>query len=277
MPPHLDLSSNPLLLAFGALLLTAGLLVYSRLVRQISDSGGKVRTAEFSLPDLLVCVSLTSTIGWLIATQALSPAKETPAPINVDQLVPNSLVFVVLVMGIGAFASYRGLRLSRLVGIAHVSTGRAIVVAFGLLLAALPILWCVGWLTKQALQGSMQEQELVQLFRKVAQNSDSEAILKIVLAGVVIAPLWEEFLFRGYFYGVFKRYFGSLASALLTAALFAAFHTNLASLPSLFALALCFTIAYEATGSLLVPIGMHALFNLTQLAFLYLQATRVAG
>ena len=37
-------------------------------------------------------------------------------------------------------------------------------------------------------------------------------------------------------------------------------------------LALCFVVAYEATGSLLVPMTMHALFNGAQLLFLYLAA-----
>ena len=30
-------------------------------------------------------------------------------------------------------------------------------------------------------------------------------------------------------------------------------------------------VAYERTGSLLVPIGMHALYNFTSLCFIYLQ------
>jgi len=37
-------------------------------------------------------------------------------------------------------------------------------------------------------------------------------------------------------------------------------------------LALCFTLAYEASGSLVVPMSMHALFNSAQLLFLYWQA-----
>ena len=102
------------------------------------------------------------------------------------------------------------------------------------------------------------------------------AIGQIFFAGAVIAPICEEFLFRGFFYVVFKRYLGAVASAVLTSALFAAFHVNLAAFPSLFALALCFTIAYEATGSLLVPITMHALFNGAQLAYL-LHITQAAA
>ena len=43
----------------------------------------------------------------------------------------------------------------------------------------------------------------------------------------------------------------------------------------IFVFALCVTLAYERTGSILVPIGMHALFNFTSLLALYLNATGV--
>jgi membrane protease YdiL (CAAX protease family) len=48
-------------------------------------------------------------------------------------------------------------------------------------------------------------------------------------------------------------------------------HLNMAALPALFVLALCLTLAYEATGSLLVNIFMHGFFNLSMLlVILYL-------
>ena len=54
------------------------------------------------------------------------------------------------------------------------------------------------------------------------------------------------------------------------AVLFAAVHAHLPSFAALFVLGICFTIAYEWSGSLLVSMTMHALFNglaLTALAF----------
>jgi membrane protease YdiL (CAAX protease family) len=52
--------------------------------------------------------------------------------------------------------------------------------------------------------------------------------------------------------------------------LFAAAHTHLPSFAPLFVLGTCFTIAYEWSGSILVAMTMHSLFNsvsLTVLAF----------
>ena len=59
---------------------------------------------------------------------------------------------------------------------------------------------------------------------------------------------------------------GIVASGLL----FAAVHAHLPSFAPLFVLGICFAIAYEWSGSLLVSMTMHALFNalaLTALAF----------
>jgi membrane protease YdiL (CAAX protease family) len=84
-----------------------------------------------------------------------------------------------------------------------------------------------------------------------------------MLLGCVVAPVAEETIFRGYIYGVLKRYTGGLTAGVISAGMFAAMHLSVSSLPALFVLALCFTLAYEATGSLLVNILMHALFNLS--------------
>jgi membrane protease YdiL (CAAX protease family) len=70
---------------------------------------------------------------------------------------------------------------------------------------------------------------------------------------------------------VWKRFLGPLGAGLAACLLFAAFHTNLAAFGGLFVLAVCLNLAYERTGSLLVPIAMHALFNLANLLVLFSQ------
>ncbi|MDD5201393.1 MAG: CPBP family intramembrane metalloprotease, partial [Terrimicrobiaceae bacterium] len=82
-----------------------------------------------------------------------------------------------------------------------------------------------------------------------------------VALAVIAAPLTEEFVFRGYLYGVLKKHFGPLAAMLASALLFAAVHQNLPAIPALAALAIGLTLAYELTGSLWAPVVMHALFN----------------
>lgn len=258
----------------GAVWLVVAVSVYGNIVSRLQVEGGKVRTSEFSLPDLLVSIVLVSTFVLLMVRVALArqSSPSTPTPASPEQILPSAAFFVVLFVGILGFLRMRGVRIARVIGLDRVPWPKALTSAVGLIVAAFPLVVAIGALVKSAVHDPGPEQELVVLFREVTRRSDYESIIKIFAAGVIIAPLAEEFLFRGYFYGVFKRYFGPVLSGFFTAALFAAFHMNLASLASLFVLAICFTVAYEASGSLVVPMSMHALFNSAQLLFLYWQA-----
>ena len=62
--------------------------------------------------------------------------------------------------------------------------------------------------------------------------------------------------------------FGVAVGLVFNALIFAAAHTHLPSAAPLFVLGSCFTLAYEWSGSILVSMAMHALFNGTQLIFL---------
>ena len=92
----------------------------------------------------------------------------------------------------------------------------------------------------------------------------------IIVFAVAIAPIVEEFIFRFFIYGVLKRYVGVLFGVILSSLLFAAAHAHLPSFVPLLVLGTCFAIAYEWSGSILVSMTMHSLFNsltLTALAF----------
>ncbi len=90
----------------------------------------------------------------------------------------------------------------------------------------------------------------------------------IIVLAVVVAPISEEFIFRFFIYGVLRRYAGIAVGLVFNAMLFAAAHNHLPSAAPLFVLGACFTLAYEWSGSILVSMAMHALFNAVQLTFL---------
>ena len=124
-----------------------------------------------------------------------------------------------------------------------------------------------GGCDSEALAGTLEKQEIIELFNA---SSTLEQRVLIILLAVTVAPLTEEFFFRFFLYGVLKRYFGRGVGFVASAMLFAAVHAHLPSFAPLFVLGICFTIAYEWSGSLLVSMTMHALFNalaLTALAF----------
>lgn len=91
----------------------------------------------------------------------------------------------------------------------------------------------------------------------------------LMAAAVVFAPMAEEALFRGILFPALLKNRGFAAAALLTGTYFALVHFHAISLLPLLALSVAFSSAYAATGSLLTPITMHALFNATSIVLYY--------
>jgi len=83
-----------------------------------------------------------------------------------------------------------------------------------------------------------------------------------VLSVVILAPLFEEFFFRGLIYRIFKAYMPVVFSAMLTAVLFSAIHVNLYALLPIFLFSLLLTMVYERSGSIIAPVVLHSAFNL---------------
>ena len=112
------------------------------------------------------------------------------------------------------------------------------------------------------------EQPIVDLFR----NTHSPA-LKIILLlfALSVAPVFEEFLFRGFAYPALKQRFGLWRALLLVSLVFALSHFHAPSFLPLFVFAFGLGLAYELTGSLLAPITMHALFNATMILQIFYQ------
>jgi membrane protease YdiL (CAAX protease family) len=140
--------------------------------------------------------------------------------------------------------------------------------AVAVLLALVPMFVVVGatavisneWM--QQLAPGAQEQELVRAF---VETDDTVLRVLIILAAAVVAPVVEETIFRGFIYGVLKRYTDAPFAALLSGLFFAIIHMHTGSLLPLWVLALFFCAAYEFTGCLLAPMILHALFNSTSL------------
>jgi hypothetical protein len=93
---------------------------------------------------------------------------------------------------------------------------------------------------------------------------------------VLIAPLCEEVLFRGFLYPVFRAHVGVRRAILLNALLFSLLHFN-AGLGLIGALYLCLPIffigvalayLYEVRRNLVIPFTSHATSNLTSVAII---------
>ena len=90
-------------------------------------------------------------------------------------------------------------------------------------------------------------------------------VLPFWFALVVAAPLFEEALFRGFlFKGLESSFAGPIGAVVATAGLWAAIHIqyDVPEIAIIFCVGLLLGMARIFTGSLLVPIGLHAITNL---------------
>jgi uncharacterized protein len=92
------------------------------------------------------------------------------------------------------------------------------------------------------------------------------ATVLAILVAVVMAPLVEEVLFRGLLFQAIRRRLGLWPAALLSSAVFTAIHVEIVfsqplALVGLFALGVLLAWSFHRSGSLLVPILAHAVFN----------------
>lgn len=128
-------------------------------------------------------------------------------------------------------------------------------------LASIPLIWFYSILYQLFLHQmghSFYLQDVALLF--LAPTALPEKVVLIFVA-VVIAPLFEEFLFRGVLFPWVVRRIGLWPAVGVVSLFFASIHVHLPSLLPLFLLSSLFCLAYARTRSLLVPIGMHACFN----------------
>ena len=248
------------------LYLLASVYIYVSLVRQISarrstSPNGSTRT--FGLPEAVLAAALI----FLLLLNISASFSNRSVQLNARNLLENLLFTVALVLFIAVFLRLRGLDLSSLGGLFRITFLRALSTGTVLILAAYPLISIADAITQRVFGSGSSKQSIVELF---SGSRTIEQRMMIIVFAVVIAPVAEEFLFRFFLYGVLKRYFGRFLGVTVNALLFAAAHTHLPSFAPLFVLGSCFTIAYEWSGSILVSMTMHALFNslsLTVLAF----------
>ena len=256
-------------LVFAALLTPPGVLIFGRMLARIGRQGGRVRTDKFGIPDLFMgfFLAILFTVGALFAPSDATVVQAASVMKTEDVLssVFSSLLILSIVIG---FLWIRKISPAELFGLQKISLFKAGVIGILLIAAIFPILLVVTYLVQAALHGQVKEQEVVQFFREAAGANEQASVAALFFMAVVVAPIVEEVIFRGYLYAVFKSWAGPVASLIFTAALFSAVHNNVAVLPSLLILAVGLTIAYEWSGTILVPIAMHASFNAIQLIML---------
>ncbi len=242
---------------FFAFYFLASVYVYISLIRQIgartSDPSGSPARA-FGLPEAILAGALILFLLLNISASVSRPSVE----ISSRNLLANLLFTMFVVLFIMTFLQLRGFDLSSLSGFFKIGFVRAVGTGIILLLAAYPLISLANMITQGLFGSGSSRQNIVELF---SGSHTIEQRIMIIVFAVAIAPVVEEFLFRFFLYGVIKRYLGSFLGTIGNAVLFAAAHAHFPSFVPLFVLGSCFTIAYEWSGSILVVMTMHSLFN----------------
>jgi membrane protease YdiL (CAAX protease family) len=251
---------------FYAFFLVVGVYVYAALVRQVAaraPGSEPPPLRPFGIPEAVIALLIAF---FFLLTLLGSPNHEVRR-IHTGDLIASAILTTGLLLALAGYLRLRRFDLNSLGGFARIGFFRTVVTGGILILAAYPLIFLGDVITQRLLRGPPEKQPIVEMF---SESSTMEQRIIIIVLAVSLAPLAEEFIFRFFLYGVAKRYVGRVVGVVLSALLFAAVHGHLPSFAPLFVLGTCFAIAYEWSGSILVPMTMHALFNavtLTALAF----------
>lgn len=135
--------------------------------------------------------------------------------------------------------------------------------------AILPVILSVSIINQIIFQNTtISSNPVFNLFGNAKTRLDYFLLLVMV---VIIGPLVEEIIFRGYLYTSFRKYFNFAFSALVVSFLFSFIHADVFALMPILCIGFVLSVVYEYTGSIVASFTAHALWNLnTFLVFVIL-------
>lgn len=241
------------LLVSGVLSL-ASVAYFRRLAARPGDAAGAgIPLDAYKIPDVIFASILAL---WFILNVVGSGSREIV--VNVQVLILNAIFSFLLIICLFSFLILRSVNPLTLFGLTIAGWRRSLPAFLPALLIALPAIFFIHALSFHLLGAEAHPQPLLQFL-----NDRPEISSRLLLAftAIVVAPVAEEVIFRGYIYGTARKYAGRWWALAISAVIFAVIHAHLPSLGGLLVLAVALTLVYEFTASLWAPILMHALFN----------------
>ena len=125
------------------------------------------------------------------------------------------------------------------------------------------ILWCIICVVTVVLTGLVHRAMGWGESGFMKQLTLTSSPIWLVLSVVVVAPIFEEMVFRGFAYGGFERSLGAWPAVFLSSIMFTVLHMqyNVPELLQIFILGMVLALARMRTKSLITPIAMHAVNN----------------
>jgi len=229
-----------------------------------------------SMPPYLPLVPLLLWFGAvsmiILLVQKLTPGLQGWQKIFRDHLV-MSIGAVVTMAAMMFLAHIHFARRLKGFGLNIKTIAKDFVMAILYLLATWPLMMAAITMTMffaRLLSGQdyqMQQHEQLEL---ITEYQQIPVRMMIVFVAVVIAPLLEEMLFRGFIQTTIRSYFSTRNNAwpaiAASSVFFAIMHADPGHWPALFVLGLCLGYSYEKSGSLFRPIFIHLFFNAYSIA-----------
>ncbi|MFT6241021.1 MAG: membrane protease YdiL (CAAX protease family) [Akkermansiaceae bacterium] len=231
--------------------------------------GGSVSTSAIQPLDLVVVGGYVAlfVLNWKVLVARMAEATlQVP---TVGGVLGGSFGFLLIAAVIPAVLFWR-INLNEFFGLRWDQWKQAlwIVPCFVLgMMLLLVVMNQLGWHSWVESNYGAKPQVMVKLLK---ETPNMALVAAIVFSAVIVAPIAEEIIFRGYIYPVVKRYTERWFAGLFSGLLFGVIHFNLMGLPQLALMGIVLVVLYELTGSLWVTIGCHAAFNGTTVGLVLL-------
>ena len=203
---------------------------------------------------LLCCILLV----YLLASATGQFFYEEQLPLV--RLVATLLIYLALVAAIFTINRQRGLSREDAFGIGPGRT-KALACSPLLYLAIIPFLMVATKGYHAMLHYWLGQEITMQDAAQAIAQETSWLEAGYILAAIVVAPVYEELLFRGILFPYLAKRIGMAGSIAIVSILFALIHFHVPSIMPLFLLSTALCLAYWRTGSLWTSIGIHATFN----------------
>lgn len=181
---------------------------------------------------------------------------------SVPIILQSCVLYLALIVGLVSLLIIRYRNPISVLGLRWTRWRREIPLAILALLSIYPLIILVQLIVQAIVEkytpGVTAPQEIVQF---LADSPGLQERLLLAFLAIVMAPLAEETIFRGFMFGTMRQFWGRWPAIIISSVVFALIHSHIPALPGLFILAVFLTLVYERTGSLWAPIMLHAIFN----------------
>lgn len=225
--------------------------------RRSPDTSWRPWTAPLALLAGLVLAAVAGLVVDLpvVALGAKITSSHTPPGVSILDTVVQDVAFVV----VAVYCARLGGRAVRSWQFGLRAPGVGWGAAGGLIVLLLIVFIVLSAIWSEAVNPS-REKLLEQL------GSNEGTLLLVLSAGLtcVVAPICEEFLFRGFIFTALRNWHGTLPAAVITGVIFGGVHAGSApalDLVPLAALGFGLCLLYRYTGSLYTSIAAHSLNN----------------